>query len=444
MSTGDDEQTELSRWVEAAEEGEQTLAWVKTGTSSNDSEQKEGTSEQRDRVGWMLDLVEKPKEYTSTRRVFLKLLGSTATVGGGIAIKGTAIPEVLQNFWPNALYNEEAGSMLTLSTIETLLTDHRLGWEEFKNRSTEFLYNPDVVTTYDDVHLLSVFHRAIDKEFIEAIEKSSHRANNVFVYFADPVHHQTKGTPALELHEEIELRSFRHLFYDTTWSRFYNEVVKHPANDKVPHPDHSKLNRIRALANALRAIQMGTFLTHTYQNVYVRLIDHHEISLRGRLIGDHHASFLLNPKATIGTTPPRAGFITRQDPIISELHEERERISNKRTYDLVDLVNLSREARDRGQRLLDATVSEGVISSNQVTEIADNLDALTIDGTSEFDTVDDWIGDREEKNRKIVNNITEKVNKLQFFTEPQGDQGEVPPPNDLYESMEQRVLRDFQ
>lgn len=443
MSTDNGEQTDLNAWIEAADEGDQTLAWVKAETLNDGADESEKETEQTDRVRWLFDLVEKPRNWTSSRRAFLKLLGSSATIGGGIAFKGGAIPSVLQNFWPNALHQEESESVLDAATVETLLSDFKLGWEEFTDRSKEVLYNPDIVTSYDDVHLLSVFYRAIDKDFMNAIEKSARRADSVYVYFADPVNHQTKETSALELYEEIELRCFRHLFHNANWARFYNEVVENPANDKVPHPDDSTLNRVRALANALRAIEMGAFLTHNYRNVHVRLIDHHEISVRGRLIGDNRATFLMNPKGTIGTTPPRLGFVTNQDPIIDELHEERERISNKRTYDLADLVNLSEITSERGRTLLDTAVEDDVLSSRRASSVAEKLDELAIDEKREFDRgSDEWVHDHDKENRILVNEITDEINDVQPFTEPSERRRELLRPGRLYKTVERRVLRD--
>lgn len=287
---------ELSKWVAAADEGDQTLAWVNFV----------GSGEEPDRVRLQFDLVEKgsvpatdsieddsesehtedDSESESTRRTLLKTIGAAIPLSsiGGIAVETQGMPEALKHFWPNALYQKESEKVLDWATLDALLFDNQLGWGKFKTQSTEMIYDPDIVTEYDDVHLLSVFFRAIDENMITAIEQSANQAKTVYLYFVHPFEHHSKDTSALELHEEIELRSFRHLFSNVHWRRFYEDVVEHPANDRVPHPDSSRLNRIRANANALRCVQMGAFLTMNHPKIEVRLIDDHEVSLRGYIV----------------------------------------------------------------------------------------------------------------------------------------------------------------
>ncbi|WP_410765138.1 hypothetical protein [Haloferax sp. DFSO60] len=424
-------QAELDHWYDSGHEDDETLGWGLI-------EDPDGNN----RLRLVFDIIQKKVDsHTQGRRAFLKTIGSVVASASVLPVTSAGTSESLQHFWPNALCGEESENALDLDTLDTLLFDNQLDWNQFKQQSQDIITDPDIVTSYDDVHLLSVFFRSIDVDFIRAIEASASRANQVFVYFADPVSHRTEETSALELHEDIELESFRHLFQDTQWGQFYDAATAHPANGRVPHPDSIILNRVRALANALRAIQMGVFLTTTMKNVHIRLVNHHEISLRGRLVGNHHASFVLNPKATIGTTPPRAGFITKKGVIIGELHEERRRITTKETYSAPDLVEMGEQVRTRIETLLDEALVRDEIELSTAAEIRTHADTLTLGAAADCNTsLDEWEA-RDRTNRKCVHQVRQLVNEAQPFDESARVSEQSPlPPGELFSKIEAGIL----
>ncbi|RDZ65195.1 hypothetical protein C5B90_02160 [Haloferax sp. Atlit-12N] len=406
-SDGGYTQTDFADWYAEADEGDETPAWVF-------AEDEDGDGKGRARL--MFDLVQKKVEnHTQSRRGFLKTIGKSIAVTGGVALGSAGTAESLDHFWPNALSGEESENALDIDAVETLLFDSRLDWESFKTESLDMVRDPEIVTAYDDVHLLSVFFRSVDDKFVRAVRDAASQADTVYLYFADPVGHQFADSSALELHEDIELVSFRHLFSDSRWGQFYTTVAGHPENNRVPHPDSIALNRVRALANALRAIRTGVFFVSTMENVRVRLIDHHEMSLRGRLIGDHHGAFVLNPKATIGTTPPRAGFVTQKDVILGELHEERKRITTKETYDRDALTTMSETVRERIDDLLGEAVADGELGASAADEIRGHVDALTLDDPTACDVSLEAWQSRDEGHRSRVREIRRLVNLAQPF-----------------------------
>lgn len=385
--------------------------------------------------------------FEITRRDFLrkglKLLYRGIVVSGiaGIVFKETGGRVGLKQVWPNAFYKKESEGVLSQNTIDTLLFNHRISWNNFKRESTSMLYNEQYVDDDRDVHLISVFFRDITSEFYADLMKASERNKSINIWIAAP--HLGKHSP-LEIHEDVEVVCFRELIRNTVWGEVYGQLAENNPDNRVPHPDDRLLNRIRALAESLRVLQALTFLKHRRNNVNVGFINDDEISLRGRVMSNTRASFVLNPKGTIGTAGPKIGYITSNSDIISALDDERVNIvDDGNFYSIEELEHVSETVYNKLIPYIDDARTAGKLDNDESEKLVENVDELFMSDSASLDIpIRNWVGEngRRKLLKRKLHNVRGIVNDACPFEVPADRTWNNISPDQMY-SKAGRVVR---